>query len=159
MITTKIEAFSIVGISVRTSNSDIQQLMNDMQGLWGRFMVENIAGIIPHKLDEDIYCVYTEYAGDHTQPYTALLGCKVSHVDLTPEKMQAAGLVAKSFTGGNYNKYVAQGNLMEGAVFAKWQEIWAMDLKRAYSADFEVYGANAQNITDAEVEIFIGVQE
>lgn len=152
----KVEKFSIVGISVRTSNADIQQLTNDMQGLWGRFIAENIAGIIPHKLDENIYCVYTEYAGDHTQPYTALLGCKVSHVDLTPE-MQMIGLVTKSFTGGNYNKYLAQGNLMEGAVFAKWQEIWGMDLKRAYIADFEVYGVKAQNVTAAEVEIFVGI--
>lgn len=158
MSTIKIEAFSIVGVSVRTSNADIQQLTHDMQGLWGRFMAENIAGMISHKLDDNIYCVYTEYDGDHTQPYTALLGCKVSEVDLTPE-MQDAGLVAKNFTGSSYNKYLAQGNLMEGAVFAKWQEIWAMDLKRTYSADFEVYGAKAQNITDAEVEIFIGMQE
>ncbi len=158
MSTNKIESFSIVGIAVRTSNSDIQQLTNDMQGLWGRFMAENIAGMIPNKLDDNIYCVYTDYEGDHTQPYTALLGCKVATLDLTPE-MQAANLVGKNFIGGSYNKYLAQGNLMEGAVFKKWQEIWSMDLKRAYAADFEVYGVKAQNIADAEVEIFIGVLE
>lgn len=158
MSAVKVEAFSIVGISARTSNADIQQLTHDMQGLWGRFMTENIAGMISHKLNDNIYCVYTEYVGDHTQPYTALLGCKVSHADLTPE-MQAAGLVAKNFTSGSYNKYLAQGNLMEGVVFAKWQEIWGMDFRRAYTADFEVYGVKAQNLTNAEVEIFIGLKE
>lgn len=154
----KLERFSIIGIAVRTSNGNIQQLTQDMQGLWGRFMVENIAGIIPHKLDDNIYCVYTDYEGDHIQPYTALLGCKVTTLDLTPE-MRSANLVGKNFTDGSYNKYLAKGNLMEGAVFAKWQEIWSMDLKRSYTADFEIYGAKAQNIADAEVEIFIGVME
>jgi predicted transcriptional regulator YdeE len=44
-------------------------------------------------------------------------------------------------------------------VFAKWQEIWALDIPRAYTADFEVYGANSQNLEAAEVEIFIAIRD
>lgn len=154
----KIEAFSIVGITVRTDNSNLQKLTYDMQNLWGKFIAENIAQQIPHKIDESIYCIYTEYAGDHTQPYTALLGCKVDCA-LVQNEVIPAGLVCQNFAGGNYKQYIAKGSLLEGVVFAKWQEIWASGLPRAYTADFEVYGAKAQNLEAAEIEIFIATQD
>ncbi len=33
-----------------------------------------------------------------------------------------------------------------------------MDMDRAFTADFEVYGEKAQNPSDAEVDIFIAVK-
>ena len=156
--TLELGAFSIVGITVRTDNSDIQKLTHDMQSLWGKFIAENIAQQIPDKVDDAIYCVYTDYVGDHTQPYTALLGCKVAATVLQSVSLPT-GLVAQQFAGGKYNKYLVKGNLLEGAVFAKWQEIWALDIPRAYTADFEVYGAKSQNLEAAEVEIFIAIRD
>lgn len=156
--TLELESFSIIGITVRTDNSDIQKLTHDMQSLWGKFIAENIVQQIPDKVDDAIYCVYTDYAGDHTHPYTALLGCKVAAMALQSASLPT-GLVAKQFAGGKYNKYLVKGNLLEGAVFAKWQEIWAQDIPRAYTADFEVYGANSQNLEAAEVEIFIAIRD
>ena len=156
--TLELEAFSIIGITVRTDNSDIQKLTHDMQRLWGKFIAENIVQQIPDKVDDAIYCVYTDYVGDHTQPYTALLGCKVAATVLQSASLPT-GLVAQHFAGGKYNKYLVKGNLLEGAVFAKWQEIWALDIPRAYTADFEVYGAKSQNLEAAEVEIFIAIHD
>ena len=158
METLELEVFSIIGITVRTDNSDIHKLTHDMQSLWGKFIAENIAQQIPDKIDANIYCVYTDYVGDHTQPYTALLGCKVAYTDLQSASLPT-GLVAHQFTGGKYNKYLVKGNLFEGAVFAKWQEIWALDIPRAYTADFEVYGIKAQNLDSAEAEIFIAIRD
>lgn len=151
MNTTQIKPFSIIGISVRTTNENGQS-GQDIPALWGRFMSEGIAQKIPNKLDESIYCIYTDYEKDHTKPYTTFLGCQVSHLEEIP-----AGMEGKSFPGGNYLKRIAQGNILEGMVFNAWIEIWNSDLPRIFTADFEVYGEKAQNPSDAEVEIFLAV--
>lgn len=48
---------------------------------------------------------------------------------------------------------------MQGIVFEAWLEIWNLDIPRAYTADFEVYGEKTQNPADAEVDIFIAVNK
>ena len=72
----KIEAFDIIGISIRTTNENMQAAQ-DIGALWGRFKGEDIFSQIPGKLEDDIYCIYTNYEGDHTKPYDVVLGCKV----------------------------------------------------------------------------------
>lgn len=154
METNKVEGFNVIGITVRTSNNNGES-SRDIGGLWQKFMSEQVVAKIPNKISDEIYSIYTEYEGDYTKPYTTMLGCKVSTLDDIPE-----GMAGMQFNSGNYTKFVAQGNLMQGAVINKWQEIWAMEatnLKRVYTQDFEVYGAKALNPQDAEVDIFIAV--
>jgi predicted transcriptional regulator YdeE len=147
-----IEKFCVIGISIRTTNNNGQSA-KDIGELWVKFMSENIIDKIPNKVDVSIYSIYTDYEGDHTKPYTTILGCKVENLETIPE-----GMVAKTINGGDYTKFVAKGDLTEGAVFVEWTKIWAMDLPRIYSADFEVYGEKSQNSTNAEVEIFIATK-
>lgn len=147
----KIEPFNLIGISIRTTNESGQSA-KDIADLWNKFMSENISDKIPNKIDNTVYSLYTDYEGDHTKPYTTILGCKVDKVSQVPE-----GLITKSFEGGDYMKTSTKGELMKGIVANKWYEIWAMDLDRKYTADFEVYGEKALNPNDAEVEIFIAV--
>lgn len=147
-----IQSFNVIGIAVRTTNEN-NQAANDIPVLWHKFMSENVLAQIPNKIDETIYCIYTDYEKDHTKPYTTILGCKVANLDSIPE-----GMVGKTFEDGNYQKYTAKGNLMEGLIFNEWLKIWNLAIPRAYSADFEVYGEKAQNPTDAEVDIYIAIQ-
>ena len=150
---TQIESFNIIGIAVKTDNNDPIKLNHDMQNLWNKFTSKNIISQIPGKVDSNVYCVYTEYEGDYTKPYLALLGCKVDNLDNVP-----AGLVGKNFSGGSYNKYTAKGNLLQGIVYEKWKYIWSSDIARTYIADFEIYGEKSQNLENAEVDIFIGIK-
>lgn len=147
----KVEPFHIIGITVRTTNENGKGA-EDIGALWQRFMTEGVLQKIPNKLGNEVYSVYTEYAGDHTQPYTTLLGCKVAGLDEVPE-----GLTGKSFGGGTYEKFVVQGDLADGIVANQWMKIWEMDLPRTYTADFEIFGEKAQNPQDAEVDILIAV--
>ncbi len=147
-----IEAFKVIGISVKTTNENGQST-KDIGELWGKFMSEGIFDKIPNKIDNSVYSIYTEYEGDHTQPYTTILGCKVGNLDTIPE-----GMVAKTVNGGNYTKFVSKGDLTKGAVFVEWSKIWEMDLERVYTADFDVYGEKAQNPTNAEVDIFVAIK-
>lgn len=148
----KKEEFSVVGISVRTTNEN-GQMAQDIPALWNKFMTEGIAEKIPNKISNDIYCIYTDYEKDHTKPYTTVLGCKVENLSSVPN-----GMIAKIFTEASYTKFTAQGNILQGMVFNEWIKIWGSDLNRSFTADFEVYGQKAQNPEDAEVDIFVAVK-
>ncbi|MBP6532354.1 MAG: effector binding domain-containing protein [Bacteroidia bacterium] len=153
MNTSKISKFNVIGISVRTSNEN-GQAAKDIPELWNKFISENMAENIPNKIDKSIYCIYSEYEKDHTRPYTTLLGCRVDNLDSIPK-----GMIGKTFDEATYTRILVKGNLMQGAVYNEWLKIWNSDLDRTFVADFEVYGEKAQDPTNAEVEIFVGVKE
>jgi len=148
----KVEPFKLIGISVRTTNEN-QRAAEDIAQLWQRFMGESILAQIPNKVDTTIYSLYTDYEGDHTKPYTSILGCRVTKLDELPE-----GMVARSFNGGEYVKTSARGDLIKGLIVNHWSKIFEMDLDRAYTADFETFGEKAQNPADAEVDFYVAVQ-
>jgi len=147
-----IQNFSIIGISVRTTNEN-EQSAKDIPAIWNRLLSEEILSKIPNKVSNDIVCVYTDYEKDHTKPYTTILGAIVSNLDLVPE-----GMTGKTIEGINYEKFTAKGNLAEGIVINEWIKIWNSDLKRTFTSDFEIYGENAQNPENAEVDIFITIK-
>lgn len=149
----KIEPFKLIGIAIRTTNEG-QNANKAIAELWQRFMGENILEKIPNKVDYTIYSLYTEYEGDHTKPYTAILGCKVDNLDEIPE-----GMTGKTFDGGTYIKTSAKGDLMKGLIVNHWAKIWEMDLDRAYTADFEAFGEKAQNPSEAEVDFYVAIKE
>lgn len=151
MKTIEVKPFYIIGITVRTSNMN-NQAANDIPLLWQRFINENTIEQIPSKLSNEIISMYTEYEGDHTLPYTTLLGCKVSSLAQIPR-----GMTGIAVEGGTYLKFTAKGDLTKGVVIQKWVEIWNQDLARKFTHDYEVYGDKASNASDAEVDIFIAV--
>ncbi|WP_316735094.1 GyrI-like domain-containing protein [Pedobacter aquatilis] len=146
------ENFKIIGISIETTNQN-NQAAADLSQLWGKFYNDQVFNRIPNKESEDVYAVYTEYESDYTGKYTTIIGQRVNSLDNIPD-----GLVGKEIKNEKLLKYTAKGEMPQ-AVVETWQEIWSEDaeLNRAYVADFEVYGAKAQQGADSEVEIFIGV--
>lgn len=144
--------FAFIGLSIRTTNEN-QQAMHDIPALWTRFLTENILATIPNKVDNTIYCIYTDYEKDYTKPYTTLLGCKVSSLENIPDR-----LVGRTIDGGTYTTFTAKGNINEGIVGQKWGEIWSTDLDRAYTADIEVYGKKSQDPANAEIDILIAIK-
>lgn len=146
-----IEPFQLIGIAIKTTNTN-GQAAEEIAQLWQRFLGENILEKIPNKVDNTVYSLYTDYEGDHTAPYTAIIGCKVLQLDSIPE-----GMTGKAFEGGNYVKTTAKGDLMQGLIVKEWANIWEMNLDRAYTADFEVFGEKAQNPNDAEIDFLVAV--
>ena len=148
-----LESFKIAGIAVKTTNQNGKSA-KDIMELWQRFYAENISAVIPNKIDDDIYAVYTDYKSDYTADYTTILGYRVSSIDNMP-----AGLEGRTFDGGNYLEIKAKGT-RPLSVFNTWQEIWVKDkeLNRKYTADFEVYGKKSLDPDNSEVEIFIATK-
>ena len=149
MTSTKLDELTIVGLSIRTSN-DPGKADQDIPRLWNKFMAENTTSRIPNRVGETIYAIYTDYEGDHTKPYTLLIGCNVSNLDNIPED-----LTVKIVPPANYTKFIAKGDLTKDAVINTWMEIWKTDLNRTYTTDIEVYGEKAMDPTDGEAEILI----
>lgn len=149
---TTIEKFYIIGISVRTTNEG-GQAAKDIPQLWDRFVSEDIESKISNKASTDLYGVYTEYEGDFMQPYTTVVGYKVSSLDNIPE-----GLIGLTIETANYEEFTAKGKLSDDIVFNKWTEIWKSDLDRAYLADFEIYPEKSCEMDNAEIGIFVSIK-
>lgn len=148
-----IDPFKIIGISSPTTNADGQAVI-DLGKLWNRFRAENLLTVIPNRLANDIYTIYTDYMTDHRGAYTAIIGCRVNSLDNIPP-----GLMGREFNGGQYRKFTAKGK-MPHVVVRQWQEIWNEDKKlgRKYTADFELYGRKSVDPENAEVDIFVAVR-
>lgn len=148
----EIAPFQIIGLAIRTTNEH-GKAATDIAELWNQFLSENIMSKIPNKIGSDIYSLYTDYEGDHTYPYTALLGCRVTDLQEIPE-----GLAGRSFPGGLYQKTTAHGDLEQGLVVNHWSKIWGMEIDRTYTVDFEVFGPKAMDPSNAEVDFYVGVK-
>jgi len=143
--------FYLAGITVRTTNQNGQSTQ-DIGGLWTKFMSEGILQQLNGRVNDDIYCVYTDYESDYTGSYTTLLGCKVISIDDQPKEMECLNVPA-----GKYLAHSLSGKFPEN-VHQAWNEIWNGDADRAYTADFDLYSANAKSFAETEVKIFLAVK-
>jgi len=149
-MTTELKEFKIIGISVRTTNTN-NQALKDIGELFGKFMGQNISEMIPNKLTDDIYCVYTEYESDFNGPYTTIIGCKVSSLNDIP-----AGFIGRTIPESRYQVYKSTGKLSI-SLGKTWEDIWSSELNRKYAVDFDIYGEKAKDFENGEVETYVSV--
>lgn len=138
------EAFALVGVETGASNEDPRPIGE----LWGRFLGDNLARRIPGVVDGDVWAVYCDYEGDHTQPYTFFLGCRVAADAPAPD-----GMVRRVVPAGAFAHVAAHGE-QPRALMEAWQAIWALPLDRTYVADCERH----PSADPAEVDIFVGIR-
>lgn len=148
----KKETLRIVGLAVQTSNNP-GCAEKDIPALWQKFMGQNIAKELTLKTSTNIYCVYCQYEGDHTQPYTTLIGYAVEEDSPIPPHLKSV-----TIESGNYSVFQTQGDLTGTAVFDTWNLIWNTPLERNYKADFEVYGPEASDPKNGKIDIFVGIR-
>lgn len=149
--TIQYKELTIVGIQVRTENAN-GQAAKDIPALWQQFMDEELIAKIPNKVNNTIYGVYTDYEGDHTKPYTLILGYEVSNLDNIPEEF-----TVKNVPAATYAQFTAQGDLTKEAVINTWMEIWNTPLDRKYTSDIEVYDDRAMDPTNGIADVLIAI--
>lgn len=149
----EVEEFKLAGLALngKTTNEDGQSSI-DCGSLWQRFEEERITDLIPDKVSEDIFAVYHQYEGDHTQPFAYFIGCRIKNDAETPD-----GLDSLILPKGNYKKFTARGKMPE-CVANTWRSIWSEEENRTYQVDFEVYDDRSKNWDDASVDIFVSVE-
>ncbi len=149
----KVDEFNVMGISVKTTNVNGKST-EDIGRLWERFFADKIMDKISNRLEDNIYCLYTDYEGNHMEPYSVILGCKVdNNCDVLD------GMIVKRVNGGKFTKFTAKGSLTEGVVYQEWAKIWNIDADRVFGTDFEVYGEKAKNPEESEVDIYVAFKE
>lgn len=141
---------TIMGISCKTSNNP-EAGPKDIMKLWERFYKEDILHKIPHLASKEVFALYCNYEGDHTKPYTLIIGCPVSFIEDIP-----FGMSIKHIPGGTYALFKAIGKHPQ-ALIETWGEIWGSDLTRTYTGDFEVYGPKFV-CKPQEVEVFVAIK-
>ena len=144
-------AMTLVGIECRTSNHP-DAGPKDILKHWEKFFNEGIYGQIPNKSSPEVMALYCKYEGDYTKPYSLIIGCLVNSTDDLPEN-----LVVHEIPATNYAVFKAAGEHPK-TLIDTWEEIWAMDIDRTYSGDFEVYGEKFAIQSPPEVDIYIAIQ-
>ena len=118
----------VIGIALRTTNEN-NQAAEEMPKAWDRFYSSNTLERIPNRKSDEVLGAYVEYEGDHTKPYTLIIGCEVNNADEVPE-----GLVVKKIPAAKYAAFKVSGKFPDSLIEA-WQKVWASGLKRSYSGD------------------------
>jgi len=151
MKTVHLPSRQVLGIALRTTNEN-RASASEIPPHKERFTSEGIYDQIPHKTTGDILGFYTDYESDFTKPYTLIYGCEVSTVDKIPE-----GLTLAIAPASKYAVYEINGEFPE-SLLQTWGEIWESDLKRTYTADFEVYPVDFDPINNPKMQLYISIK-
>lgn len=144
----ELEEKTIVGLTARTGNAnpDMQSVIG---GLWQKFYQENVYQNIEKKVSDYAYGIYSDYSND---TYQVTVGVEVSQV--SEHDQDKKELCSISIPAGTYAKFQVVGDMVR-AVADAWEQIWKMDLKRIYTADFEEY--IAFDGTNSTVNIYVAI--
>lgn len=142
----------VVGIECRTSN-DPEAAPHDIPKHWDKFDAENVYPRILNKASNEVIALYCDYEGDCTQPYSFVLGCIVSSLDDVPE-----GMVVKTIPAASYAVFPTVGEY-PASLIKTWEQIWATNLTRTYTADYEVYGDKFISGDPKELDVFVAIRK
>jgi len=140
----------VMGFMVKTTNVNSKAMM-DIGSLWGEFLKKGVYDAIPSKVNVKSIGLYTDYEGDFTKPYNFLACCEVSNSDSVP-----ANMVVKKIPEGKYARFIINGHV-QLAVGEFWSRLWELPLDRKYSADFEEYQNNSEDLENQEIHIYIAL--
>ncbi len=156
----ELPAIKLVGITARTNNTFE---MNPSTAKIGSTIQQYFQNALPAKIAHRqkpgvTYCVYTDYESDATGDYTYFIGEEVTSFAEVSENLKQLNIANQK-----YIKFTTDSGSMPEVCIKAWQEIWAMSPetlggKRSYIADFEIYDARASDLTQAVLDIYIGIK-
>lgn len=149
-----LKSFRLAGLKLqnKTTNQNAQAAI-DCGNLWQRFIAEKILDAIPDKVSNTIFAVYFDYEKDETAPYSYFIGCEVDADTELP-----TGLSEIEIPVQKYVKIPVRG-VMPDCIATAWRKIWASKMDRRFGYDFEVYDDRSANWSNAEIDIFVSVNE
>lgn len=139
----------IIGLLVRTDN---EKAMKDIPEVTAKFQ-EGWQEKIKNCVNDDIICAYMDYDEDYTKPYSYIIGCVVTSCDIIP-----AGMVCKELAAGLYAKIEVFGEYPDSLI-AAWEDIWDLDIERAYITDYELYDEHFIEENDYYFVIYLSLPE
>lgn len=141
-------------IEVRTNNQDEMTADGKIGPQWQKFYSQNILAQIPHKKNNDIFAVYTDYDSDVNGEYSYILGAEVDALADIP-----LGFVGRKISAAKYAVFSYERGAIPGIIIDVWKRVWNFKAaERAYQADFEVYGRNSSDPQNAQVDVYLSIQ-
>lgn len=152
------DGFAVVGISARTSNAKEVTAEGVIGPMWGRLFQEGLLAKIPHKADQNVVAVYTDYASDHNGEYTYVLGARV-----TSDAEVPAGMIAKKIPPQKFAVFTSEKGPAPRVVPQLWMKInslprTAVGGNRQYKADFEIYDERATDPENLQMDVYVGIK-
>ncbi|MBP2642571.1 MAG: putative AraC family transcriptional regulator [Firmicutes bacterium] len=139
----------VAGLAIRTSNND-SNMAESIGYLWQKFFNDGVYQSISMKQNDNSIGLYTNYESDANGAYDMMVCCEI----ITPESL-SMGVNTMSISAGKYAKFIVRGDVQK-AVAEFWTKLWAMDLDRKYSCDFEEYQSGCE-MSNAEIHIYISL--
>lgn len=148
------EGFKLIGLKLnkKTKNENGQSGI-DCGELWQHFETNKIAELIPNKTSDVIYAVYYDYESNENGLFSYFIGCKVEDNSEKPENLDEIKIPQQS-----YYIETAKGR-MTGCITDAWRRIWDSNINRKFGFDFEVYDERSRNWKNAEIDIFLSVND
>jgi predicted transcriptional regulator YdeE len=149
--------FTVVGFSVRTDYQKEADGKGEIPQLWQRVMQEGSLESVPHRSDNNLIAIYTDYSSDEKGEYTYVLGVRVSSVDKVPD-----GMIQVNVPTGKYAIVDSEKGPLPDVMPKVWQRIWTMPAaelggQRAFKTDFEVY-PEGFDWQDAQIAVHVGLK-
>ncbi len=155
---TNLDSFEVIGLSVRTRNSDE---FNPQTAKIGA-IIQRYLGLhkkIANRLNQETtLAVYTDYEHEHHGAYTFLIGSVVEPGTQPPE-----GFTARTIPAQSYAKFTTEVGAMPKMEIDAWLKIWSMtpkelDGERAYRTDLVVYDDRLEDPKTSAIDILIGLK-
>ena len=151
-------SFYVAGYAIRTNNADETSGHGKIGKLWQRLLQQSLWTKIPHRVDDTLIVVYSDYSSDETGEFTYLLGARVSSVHNLPAELSYRKVVP-----GKYAVFTTRVGPRGKVLQEEWNRIWRcppdeMGGRRAFITDYEIYDRRSADSMRAQVEIHIGVQ-
>jgi len=145
----ELEEKMVAGLKIRTSNSD-PDMGKSINDLWQGFYVNGVYQSILNKQNDKSIGLYTNYESDVTGAYDAMVGCEIQNLSEFPKDV-----LIQTIPAGKYAKFIVIGD-MHTAAGEFWAKLWAMNLDRKYSCDYEEYqsGCDTEHV---EIHMYISV--
>lgn len=148
------EEFRLIGIKLsRKTKNENGQSGKDCGELWQYFETNKIAELIPNKISNAIYAVYHDYENDESGLFSYFIGCEVDESTEVPENLDEIIIPRQ-----NYHIETAKGE-MPDCIADTWRRIWNSEIKRKFGFDFEIYDERSENWRNAEIDIFLSVDD
>lgn len=156
LIKLHVDKFTVAGISTRTSNAIESTTDAKIPGMWQRLSGGNLLARIPHRVDDRVIALYTDYENGKEGMYTYILGAKVSSPNDLPGEF-----VTHDVASGQYAMFTEQSGPPPQMTVDLWKHIWSLEkpggLERAYKTDYEVHYGEADDPAKSHVDIYIGL--
>jgi predicted transcriptional regulator YdeE len=158
----------IVAVSARTSFSNESGDDAQISKIVSSYFARGLQDKILHKQNPGVMIDgFMSYEAEHQHgcfydgSYDYFIGEEVS--DFGAINYEDLGLKQIEIPAGNYIKLTTIRGLMPNIIIDAWHKIWKMTEgelggKRAYLVDFQVFDERSRDPSDAEIDIYIGVE-